>query len=280
VARSTNRDMHSSDAKAGVLAAAASGRAGAALKPRKPAGSKHDRNLSATNSEVATRPAHVESKSKKGTKERKRDLRQARSPTSGNGRSEVDCGVKEIVTANSSLKPRKRAGGKHPRNLAAANSDVATRDVVREDPARRHGESKTNHKERRRDHSPTKQHGDKERGKERTAKQPSTGRAIAPPVEGPQTSSNGQTESGGGQSVRVPDVLYLPDVAGAPERAIEPPVEGSQASSNGQTESGARQSVRVPDLLYLPDVARAQWQLWARLIIGYQRAWMDLIHHR
>ena len=105
VARSTNRDMHSSDAKAGGLAAAASGRAGAALKPRKPAGSKHDRNLSATNSEVATRPARVESKNKKGTKERKRDLRQARSPTSGNGRSEVDRGVKEFVTTNSSLKP-------------------------------------------------------------------------------------------------------------------------------------------------------------------------------
>ena len=31
----------------------------------------HDRNLSATNSDVATRPAHVESKDKKGTKERK-----------------------------------------------------------------------------------------------------------------------------------------------------------------------------------------------------------------
>ena len=249
------------------------------MKPRKRASSKHDRNLSATNSEVATRPARVESKDKKDTKERKRDLRQARSPTTGNGRSEVDLGVKEIVTTNSSLKrQRKRAGAKHPRNLAAANSDVATRDVVSEDPARRHGESKTNHKERRRDHGPAKQHGDKERGKERTAKQPSTGRAIAPPVEGSQTSSNGHPESGGGQSVRLRDLLHLPDVAGAPGRSI--PVEGSQASNNGQTESGVRQSVRVPDLLYLPDVARAQWQLWARLIVGYQRAWMDLIHHR
>src|SRR5689334_10849496 len=118
VARSINRDLHSSDAKADVLAAAASGRAGAALKPRKPAGSKHDRNLTATNSEVATQPLRVESESKKGPKERKQDLRQARSPTTGKGRSKVERGVKEFVTTNSSLKPRKRAGAKHPRNLA------------------------------------------------------------------------------------------------------------------------------------------------------------------
>ena len=57
-------------------------------------------------------------------------------------------------------------------------------------------------------------------------------------------------------------------------------MEEPQARNEGQTESGAKQSVRVPGLLYLTDVARAQWQLWARLIVGYQRAWMDLIHHR
>ena len=184
---------------------------------------------------------------------------------------------------NSSLKPReqrKRAGAKHSRSLAAANSDVATRDVVTKDLVRRHRESKINHKERRRDHGPAKQHRDKERGKERTANQPSTGRAIAPPVEGSQTSSNGHPESGGGESVRLCDLPHLPDVAAAPGRSIPPLVEGLQASSDGQTESGARQSVRVYNLLYLPDVARAQWQLWARLIVGYQRAWMDLIHHR
>ena len=108
VARSINRDLQSSDAQGGGIAAVASAHPGAALKPRKPAGSKHDRNLSATNSDVATRPPRVESKDKKGTKERKRDLRQVRSPTSGNGRLEVDRGVKEFVTTNSSLKPRTR----------------------------------------------------------------------------------------------------------------------------------------------------------------------------
>ncbi len=70
----------------------------------------HDRNLAATNSDLATRPAHVESK--RDTKERK--ARQARSPTSGNGRSEVDLGVKEIISTNSSLKPRSTLAGSIP----------------------------------------------------------------------------------------------------------------------------------------------------------------------
>ena len=68
VARSTIPDVHLSDATAGSMPAI--GRAGAALKPPKRAGSKHDRIFSATKSAVATRAARVESKDKKGTKER------------------------------------------------------------------------------------------------------------------------------------------------------------------------------------------------------------------